>query len=346
MSIAIKLARCCPGLMAGLLLCTPSALADDASARIAWHEAIGAGYAALAQSAEELDAAASHYCDNPGENSRAVLEAAWRSAFLDWQAVRFIDFGPVEQNSRAWQLQFWPDPKNLVARKAGIWLKGDRQVSAEAIAQDSVAIQGFPALEYLLFDETLAGKPEALPAAPACRLMAAIAGHLEKVTGALQSDWAAFAPHYSAGENYDAATVTAALAGLEILQERRLGAPMGLRGNGQRNPYLADAWRSGQSLAALSASLQGLRDSFLPGLEQALKAKGQPELFGQVREQLDATLAEFTALPAMGPLLVDDAGYRRLQALYIEVSELNQLLNGPVASSLGVVRGFNSSDGD
>lgn len=333
---------------AGMLVAVNAALADSpGEARSHWHQAIAADYQALAQQASALERQVGAACDDESPWQPESLRQQWEATFLAWQAVRYVDFGPIEQSSRAWQIQFWPDRKNLVARKAGLWLQGDPTPTIDRIAADSVAIQGLPALEYLLFDPKIAPQPGQAPAAMTCQLMVAVAGNLAKVTGSLEADWAAFKPHFLATESYNTAVVTAAMTGLEVLQNRRLAEPMGLGGNERRNAYLADAWRSGQSLAGLEASIAGMKHTFLPGVEVLLAAAGEQALHDQLAGQIDATLAAFTSLPAaMGPLLDDANGYRQLQALYIEVSQLYQLLTGQVAPALGVVRGFNSSDGD
>lgn len=143
--------------LAAVTLAGPPLYADDSSeARARWHQAIGARYTLLAEAGSQLEASAQAYCDAPDAEARTRLEDDWLEAYQAWQGVRFVDFGPIEQQSRAWQLQFWPDNKNLVGRKVQAWLNTDAPSTIEAIAADSVAVQGFPALEYLLFDEHMA----------------------------------------------------------------------------------------------------------------------------------------------------------------------------------------------
>lgn len=103
-----------------LLACTTTAFGADADtqARELWHQAIHDGYKLLATEVDELASATTDYCNAPTPDSRQALDNSWLDAFLAWQQVRFVDFGPVENNNLSWQFQFWPDPKNLVARKA------------------------------------------------------------------------------------------------------------------------------------------------------------------------------------------------------------------------------------
>lgn len=313
--------------------------------REAWHDALADGYATLATSTADLDQAATSYCATPSAERRQALETAWAQAFENWQAVRFVDFGPIEQNNLAWQFQFWPDAKNTVARKVNLWLGSEQSISVEQLKADSVAVKGFPAMEYLLFDP-LAAKAQPLPEDRACELLTAISNLLQHNATQLQEQWQAFRPHYLGTEQFQNTTVLAAMHGLDILRNKRLAAPMGLEGKPRRNPYISDAWRSEHSLAGIRASLVGLQQYFLPGLRQLLSSEGA-ELVERLDQQLAATVARLDRQSAdMQTLLADDDGYRNLQLIFIEVDKLNQLLSGNIASELGIIRGFNSSDGD
>ncbi|MEQ5834740.1 imelysin family protein [Marinobacter sp. NFXS9] len=328
----------------GLATATASAATTP---RQQWNTDIGQGYQQLASSAHVLEQTATHYCDSPSADTRQQLEAAWKAAFLDWQAVRFVDFGPIEQNSRAWQLQFWPDHKNLVARKVSYALKQDKPVDAAFVDQAGVALQGFPAIEYLLYDADMQQGERALPAADTCHLLDTISTHLAGTADALASDWQAFGDYYVSMDEYTEKTVAAAINGLEILQDKRLAAPMGVRPPHKRNKYLGDAWRSENSVAAMRASIAGFKQYMVPGLTQLLNDAGHPELADKLVEQTDSALAKANDLPdAMAPFLKTDEGYRKLQSLFIDVIQLEQVVEDRIAPALGITRGFNSSDGD
>ncbi|BES70520.1 imelysin family protein [Marinobacter nanhaiticus D15-8W] len=316
------------------------------SPRAQWQTDIAAGYETLAEHVIDLHQTTQTYCEAPSPENRAHVENAWKSAFLQWQRVRFVDFGPIEQNSRAWQIQFWPDTKNLVARKVGFALD-QNTADEQQVAEAGVALQGFPAMEYLLFDTRMNQADDALPAERTCALLTAIAGHLAATTGSLSADWQRFSSHFLETDSYTARTVEAGLNGLEILLDRRLADPMGLRGTPKRNPYLGDAWRSGYSLAAIRASIQGMDRYLRPGLDRLLTQQGHQELAEKLDKQFESTLEELDALPdALAPSLEDDAKYRGLQSLFIEVTQLEQVLENRIAPALGIRRGFNSSDGD
>ncbi|MDX1799573.1 MAG: imelysin family protein [Marinobacter sp.] len=332
---------------ASLMLVLIGPVSAEPAPRQQWYQSIETGYRALADSAAALSQSADNYCDAPDPSGFETVRRHWRSALLTWQAVRFVDFGPVERDSRAWQIQFWPDPRNLVAHKARGWLKSTRDINRDAVATDGVAVQGLPLLEYLLFDDQLQHSSNALPAARTCALLSAVSAHLATTTAGIVADWRALAPTYRQDARYTTDTFNAVRTLLDTLQDKRLEATMGVRSGQQANPYLGDAWRSGQSLAAMRASLGGVQRYFLPGLSALMAETGQSDLFRRLQKQLRATLAAFQQLPdSLTVALDNESDYQALQSLLVQVSELRTLLAGPVADQLGMVRGFNASDGD
>lgn len=338
--------------ISALILAPIASMADgqpeaNSSAKEQWHQGILAGYQSQAAQADNLSSAAEDYCSAPEQGSREALEHAWLDAFLAWQRVRYVDFGPVENDNLAWQFQFWPDPKNLIARKASYLLNSKDPISGEVIAESGVAVQGFPMLEYLLYDEPLNTSDDALPSKRTCDLLIAVAGHIRVNSKQLSDQWEAFREPYLATEQYRDTTIRAGMAGLEILEERRLAQPMGLRGNGKRSVYAADAWRSGSSLKTIEATIHGLEQSFLPGLTRLLKESDQPELGPRIENQFEDVLEHFPELRRpLTELLSGDSAFSLLQGFYVDLSQLTTLVNDQAAVELGVIRGFNSSDGD
>jgi|AntDeeMinimDraft_4_1070355.scaffolds.fasta_scaffold03291_2 hypothetical protein len=347
------------GLVAASLLLTLGASADKPAPREQWHQAAQQQYTALADAAKTLEQSAADYCQSPSETARTTLEADWLAAYRDWQAVRYIQFGPIEQQSRGWQLQFWPDSKNLVGRKINTQLKADAPPTVQDVEQAGVAVQGFPALEYLLYDDAI--EKTALDSTNACALTRAVSTHLTHTTQALADDWDAFGQHFETTDGYTHTLLQSAIQSVERLEEKRLANPLGLRGK-PANGYRAEAWRSGQSIALMQASLDGINRGLMPGLTALLTSRGHAELAQSVREQLDTILERAAALPAgLAPALDDPASdnpaldnpvldkkdaFSALQGFYVQVSQLRQLLALDVAAATGLRRGFNSSDGD
>lgn len=328
---------------------TGSTAASEAakSARALWYEGIASGYQSLAAEAKTLNQVAATYCETPSPSTRTAVTQAWRDAFLAWQNVRFVNFGPAELGNRAWQFQFWPDAKNLVGRKANSLIKQSETISPKMVSLAGVAAQGFPMVEYLLFDKTLNQGKKALPAEKACELLTSVTQTIRTNSRDLNNEWANFKPHYFERAQYTDGTILGAMNTLEILETRRLATPMGLSGTNKRSIYPADAWRSGTSLATVEATLDGLKHYFLPAFSDLLRAEGHDEVADRVNAQFDEVLAHFPDInKPLTQLLAEDNAFHALQSLYVDISQLVTLVNDQAAVKLGVVRGFNSSDGD
>lgn len=321
--------------------------AQPADYRAQWHSDILTGYQNLEAQSQTLAAQAETYCKTPSSEGFEQTQRAWRDAFLAWQRVRFVNFGPVKRGNLDWQFQFWPDSKNLVARKAKFLLKGNTAITPETITESGVAVQGFPMAEYLLYDQDFNKSDKALPAEHACQLLIRVTDHIANNGETVANAWGDFQKNYVENDQYTDLTIRAAMAGIELLEERRLAQPMGLRGTGKRSVYSADAWRSGASLIAADATIQGLQQQFMPAFSRLLKDHEQADLARRIAEQLDEAHAKFPELDRpMGPLLTNDEEFRAMQSLYVHVSQANVLLSDQAAAALGIVRGFNSTDGD
>jgi uncharacterized protein len=217
---------------------------------------------------------------------------------------------------RASRFAFWPDPRNTTGRQLAEVIAGAQpdEITVEAFATGSVAVQGFPALERLLFDEgagdaLLAGDPEA---AFRCELMVAIGNNMAAMAADVVRDWKggdrAYAelmanpgagnPYY---RNHREATVDlfqSLQGGLEMLSDLKLASPLGESVEGAR-PRLAESWGSGRSLE--------------------------------------------------GPLevpITDPARRPAVERLALEARALKQIVNERLASALGIPIGFNAMDGD
>lgn len=74
---------------------------NESTPRSVWHHDIGLGYRQLASRTQALAERLKASCGE-AEADRPALRSEWLAAYQAWQAVRFVDFGPIEVDSRAW----------------------------------------------------------------------------------------------------------------------------------------------------------------------------------------------------------------------------------------------------
>ena len=292
----------------------------------------------------------------------ADLTAA-RQAFLGaqsaWAGLQPLLIGPLAEGNRAWQIQFWPDKKNLVQRQVEALLKNKPQLTPDDLANASVVVQGLTAYEYILFDPELdLSQPE--QKTRYCALLQAIGVHQQELAGNIVGEWqgkSGMAEQLKTFPNNRYADANEAIAELLRVQisgidglKKKLGAPLGRQTKGIPQPYQAEAWRSTASLANLGAALAsaellwhgGNRDGI-----QALLGDDQAELAQRIDAAYQETRQRLAALERpLGELLADEAGRASLNELYDSLNRLHRLQESDLAKALGVQIGFNAHDGD
>lgn len=148
------------------------------------------GFEAFASNAARLPDAVTKLCNAPDDAAREIARAAFRDTVLSWAAIEFLRFGPMTQDGRRERISFWPDPRAVMGRQLRqlITSKDLKAIEGGAIAKQSAAVQGLPALEVLLTDKET-------PLAPGdaaqfrCALAVAIAGNVRTLADELLQAW-------------------------------------------------------------------------------------------------------------------------------------------------------------
>jgi len=282
---------------------------------------------------------------------------AARQAFNDaedaWQAVQHLRRGPAEAEHRHQRIQFWPDKRGHT-RKHLAWLLASTDaadLAPESFAKASVAVQGFPALERLLY-------AEAPPKGRALAVVRAISRNLATIAAELLAQWNDPASEFGAvlakpGPTNplfaDARAITAFIAtdlvaGLKAVEEQKLGRPIGEK---RALPKRAEAWRSRRSLRNVVINLEALKELFGAMVAKAQFGDDEARQAKFVLGQYDSVLRGARALgPSIYDLLGEYNGRLKLRALRGGIQDVYELTAGFLADGLGLTMGFNSLDGD
>jgi len=355
----LRLLAALPGLaLAGLLLsaCAPQDPHTRVSAALAEGVLLPA-YSAWAEADRQLAASGQAFC--AGSEDLPAARQAFLSAQSTWAGLQPLLLGPLAEGNRAWQVQFWPDKKNLVARQVTMLLKNKPQLSPADLDKSSVVVQGLTAYEYLLFDGAI-DLADAAQKSRYCPLLVAIGQHQQALAADILEQWQAeegMAAQLTGFPNARYAEAKEAVAELLRTQvngldglKKKLGTPLGRQSKGLPQPYQAESWRSNASLANLAASLASAER-----LWQGADRDGIKALLGDERAELgrriDAAYADtrqrLAALQRpLAELLADEAGRAELNAFYDSLNALHRLQGIELAKTLGIQLGFNAHDGD
>lgn len=297
------------------------------------------GYAHFAEKAKGLDYAIRGHCKNTGENpDRLAVQTAFHDALDAWQAVQHIRHGAVAEEDRHARLQFWPDRRGIAERHMRKLLAEPlSDTLMDDIATTSVALQGFPALERLLFGSRPLSQHAIEPEKAArCPVALAIAHNIAEIASALAAE-----TRSADGKAYVTDAVNDLVVGIEFIQALKLKLPAGAR---KPRPFLLENWRSARSLRNVEINIRALRE-FYKSL-----AAGLPGSDERTSIILDAFEAAEDAIRAMGGngkvLLSEDGGPGRFRTLAAILEQLRNTIGKSIPEQLGITLGFNSLDGD
>ncbi len=125
-------------------------------------------------------------CTTGSAAAKEELSRRFRKAVEAYAGVDFLRFGPMLEGGLRERISFWPDPRGFVGRQLRLILlnKDEATLKAGAIAKQSVAVQGLPALEALMQDKDVPlgpGEPRAIAAwspRPLPRTSLSVAGEI------------------------------------------------------------------------------------------------------------------------------------------------------------------------
>lgn len=146
------------------------------------------GLEKLAGSTKALAESVETACrDGATPEASASAKAKFATAIADWAGVEFVRMGPTSEKSRGERLFFWPDPKGYTLRQLSQTLAAP--APTPDIATASAAIQGFGALELLLFDDKFAITADAEKRPARCAVARAIAINIETIAAEIHDGW-------------------------------------------------------------------------------------------------------------------------------------------------------------
>ncbi|PLC51657.1 aminopeptidase [Pollutimonas subterranea] len=321
------------------------------------------------RAADRLNAALQGWCVAPDKAGAQRIDKDFAQLITSWAGIEFLRFGPLVKANRYEKLNFWPDPRGITLRQVqGVLTKPDAIPNASELSAHSVAIQGLPALEYVLYREggLLAGLATDAPidsvSPEACSYAMSVAGNLEQLGSEIASEWrpgGIYAQQfarpsegnslYRSQQEVAAEAIKALSTGLQFARDIKLLPMLGDDIEAAR-PKRAPFWRSGQSMASMAASAQGMLRFYRAGGYQY----GSDEAWvdDSVQAELRRIEGVFQAMQTGGgsadfiELAGSEDGYRQLTLAAILIKNAKSQVDEHVAPAFGVRIGFNALDGD
>ena len=329
-------------------------------------------YRSFAGATTHLREAVGALCEAPAEDVLDRARNAYHEAMDAWMAMQHLQFGPLEQKLRAHRVYFWPQARGKVGDAVDDLLGsgGDAILSPERFSATSVAVQGLPAAEHLLFvhGDALSGVAEARSAA--CRLLGAVSRNLEEIAHAALEEWTVAAAgngsasyadlmlepgsgnaDFSSSKDATLLFFSALHTGLSLIAEVKVTPVIGDGLAGAR-PALAESRASGRSTRNIAINLEALQAMYVgeegTGLGEIVAAsKEDPALAPLMHKAFRLTLENARFFDTALEVAATDPNLReRVEKLSLQVRALRQLVRTRVAEALDLAVGFNALDGD
>lgn len=273
-----------------------------------------------------------------GCGSAQSLRDAFQQASDAWAQAEFFRAGPLSQQTRAERIDYWPDPRGAAEKGLRVLLAAPDAATPEKIASESVAVQGLPALERLLY--AAEGSDAKTISDKECSLGRAIASNLANIAGALDTEWndpktgeaarlQAASQDEAKGREGAVALLTDLVTGIRIVEDKKMPPLFGVKG-AAANPHAAKAWRSGRSERDIAQNLASLQQAYA-----ALKPFA-PEASASVIEKLQDASSALEAKDDPNKVITIVAAINNAKYYAIDV----------LPGEVGVALGFNSLDGD
>ncbi len=306
-------------------------------------------YEVLKTKTADLERVANAACTAGRSPTEDEVQSAYRHALNAWMGVQHLRLGPVAVDDRLYRFQYWPDKHGQGGRQMRRLLAGpvEQIPDVRRIGETSVAVQGFPALERLLFSNTPETDDQR---AKICKLATSITRNLVSMSANALGEWRQFKPDDA--QEAISQIVRGVVEQLQIIANLKLVRPMGKSAKKAR-PRRAESWRSEASLGNIRENFDALKELIdgagaWKGLRPALATS--PEQTGAL-DALSQNLSYGSEVIGKHGLSLaksvrQDDGRKFVTFLIAHTEGVRDLVVDNVAPALGVNLGFNEQDGD
>lgn len=323
-------------------------------------------YKKLAATTENLATTADMFCAGTGDVELDQVRERFHQTMDAWMGVQHIRFGPVTLLLRGSTLYFWPEGRGKIGDAVQkIINTGDtRAFENMSVRNTSAAIQGLPAVEYLLYGPSGINDDSAGDSFH-CQFLMAITANVRSLSSDMLRDWqggkmdfaqtiARAGPanrYFSTHKEATIALFRSLQGGLQLIADIKL-APIVGESSQTARPRLAESRLSGRSLRNISINLEALEALYLgeggPGFSDLVRNHAKDTALDDLLRKAFRTTRE-TAQSIDQPLtkaVLDPEQRPKVEKLTLQANALSQLVKTRLADGLDLVVGFNALDGD
>ncbi|OED41737.1 hypothetical protein AB833_08930 [Chromatiales bacterium (ex Bugula neritina AB1)] len=324
-------------------------------------------YSEFNSTADNLVGAIKLLCQGASFEQLKEVRDAYGAVVQSFSVIEFYRIGPMLIDNRQNRLFYWPDKRRVGERQLRAMLQESNTgnaVSKLNIAGKSVAVQGLPALERLLYDSR-AGEQLTDVSSRRCNVALVVAFNIATMASELEHQWSAvegiadrirnprdsdeqFRTHREVIRSF----MTQISAGSEFLVARKLepllpgDSSETSKSSGLRTMRKMPFWKSENYLTNLRGNVEGIRALVIDsGLAERANIADELTFEFKVAVGYIKSLDSISSLVLENTSLDPDA-QGLLAALASVLRSIQLSVSDRLASKLGVHAGFNSDDGD
>lgn len=296
-----------------------------------------------------LDISLNTFLTTPSVATQAALKTSFRSAYLSYENVSVAYFGP----SAALLLNNYINTFPAVPSKIEAGIQSGNYNLSLPVASDS--LQGFPALDYLLFSADAVEKFADANAAGRKKYAQDVIARMKLLTDNTLTQWTG--PYRTTFVTSLKTNVGSSIGNMinqfafemDAMKGPRIGWPFGKLSNGIVFADKCEGYYSGLTGELAVANLSSLKNYYTggtgKGIDDYLVLLKKEQLNTDVLAQFEVAIAAVKAIPA--PMSAAYSGNAALvEAAYKEVQKLLTLIKTDVASATAVQITYMDNDGD
>ena len=308
----------------------------------------------FAQAAEQWAGEVQGLCEQRTASSVYKLQVQFGNLIELFAAVELFRLGPLLEDNLRNRIFYWPDKRRVGERQLRALLASmsEESVFTGTIANKSVALQGFTALERLFYS---AGY-QPVEDEPQCELIPVIVDNIAAMATTLSDGWktdtdisqallqpSAESKYFRTQDEVIVSAFTQIKVGLDIVLDAKLKP---LLSRDQKLMRQTPLWISQRTVAMLAGNVRGLRALLLNSdllEENRLKEKLRTEFnyIDHVLDELKPIVYFIDRENAVTPRVAV-----LMNKLAATLAGVRWLVEEDVSQALGVKAGFNSEDGD
>ncbi len=326
------------------------------------HNNFVAPYRQLANSTQALAKQVAQLCEaihsEPDTTQEKLTQTQnrFKKSYLDWAKVQHITIGPMAFLERRERIQYWPDKHKVTGRQ--LWrllaqINEGSSLTLEQLQGKSVALQGLPVLERMLFSEKHPlDSSRCLIAIKVTENLYTIAkeNYMAWISAPVKFAQELLEPHPSLGI-YPSQEVIAEIffnqltTQLLIVEKLKLERVIKKGSKVKNKPRELEAWRSGLSLSLIRQNLLSLQSLYLNGFHWAL-VKANPPLADNIQQLFNQAITQTQSSTTLFQQLQKEYTPQQVMQLITTIAALQQLLSVDAAKVFNFSAKFNALDGD